>query len=181
MRVQRVLEGSEVKRKIECQGCGQAKIEGELCDAEIPSNDKKSMVPCGWPQIEIQRSDDGGIFIFLPLCPSNNAKDKVARRGRFASLISTDAARDYIASVKKQLRPLIERAIAEWGWKPVTTWQLVWTWVVLPRTSCDPHNYWKVSLDALEAGGAFFDDRYAITRLGGIWFDTKNTGMVFKL
>lgn len=161
--------------KVQCQECGGHKLFGHRCDAPVEGG------LCGWPQVSIRSCDDGGILVFMPLCPSTNAREGVVRMGKYARKILTAEARDYIASVAGQLSPLISQAIKGWAWKPVTTWRVVWTWVILPRTTCDPHNYWKVSLDTLERAGVFFDDRYALPRLGGIWFDSKNPGMVFKL
>ena len=180
-------KGGGAIAKVQCQGCGGHKLLGHICDA--PAAAKATLLDfratkaeagvCSWPQVRVERAQDGSLFVFIPLCPSTNARQEPAfgRRG----LRITTPARDYMDSVARELAPLFSEAIKRWGWKPRTTWDLVWYWLVLPRTSCDPSNYEKISLDTLEKAGAFFDDRYAITRLGGIWFDSKNPGMIFKL
>lgn len=172
MKAQRILEGHEIRRKVDCQACGQTKIEGEVCEAELEPGKL-----CGWPQIEIERMQDGRLLIFLPLCPSTNARMRPVRMGRLAREIETDDARDYIASVSAQLRPLIGRAIAEWGWKPITYWRGINIWVILPRTNCDAHNYGKVLFDALEAGSLTWNDKYLLPRYCGVWYDSKDPGV----
>jgi len=175
MKVQRVEEGDEVRRKVDCQGCGQPKIEGDTCDAETAPGKV-----CGWPQLEIHPTEDGRILIFLPLCPSTNDRQTAARMGRFSRLVLTEEARDYVASVGAQLKPLIVRAIEELGWKPITRWQGVELWTILPRTSADCHNYGKVLFDALEAGGVTWNDKYLMPDYRGLWHDTKIHCLIVK-
>lgn len=173
---QRIIEGG-VQRKVDCQGCGQAKIEGEVCEAVLVK--AKAPEPeklCGWPQIELTLTEEGRLLISLPLCPSTNARQVPRRYGK--GLASTPEVSDYIASVSAQLRPLIDRAMNEWGWKPITYWRGIDLWVILPRTSADCHNYGKVLFDALEAGGVTFNDKYLIPNYRGIWHDTKTPGVV---
>jgi Holliday junction resolvase RusA-like endonuclease len=164
MRAQRVIDG-EVKRKLDCQACGQPKLEGEVCEG------------CAWPQVGLTLKDDGRLFITLPLCPSTNDRTEPVRTGRWVQERLTDDARDYIASVSEQLRPLVARAITEWGWKPLTYWRGVDLWMILPRTSADCHNYGKVLFDALEAAGVAFNDKYIIPNYRGLWHDTKEKGV----
>ncbi len=177
---QRIIDGG-VQRKVDCQSCGQAKIEGEVCEAEL-SRDKGpagvEVTICGWPQIELEQVEDGRLRISLPLCPSTNDRQEPIRVGRYAQMRNTDKANDYIASVSAQLRPLINRAMQEWGWKPVTYWRGIDLWVILPRASADCHNYGKVLFDALEAGGVTFNDKYLIPNYRGIWHDTKTPVVV---
>lgn len=160
-----MLDG-EIKAKVDCQGCAQGKIEGDPCEG------------CGWPQISLTLAQDGRLLLFLPLCPSTNDRQSVARMGRYSRLVLTQDARDYVASVSAQLRPLVEQAVKEWGWKPITYWRGIELWTILPRTSADCHNYGKVLFDALEAGGVTFNDRYLIPNYRGIWHDTKATGVI---
>jgi ribosomal protein L32 len=163
---QRLLEGDEVKRKHDCQACGKPKLEGEVCES------------CGWPQIEIKETADAKLLIFLPLCPSTNARQIPKRYGK--GLTNTPDVTDYIASVSGQLRPLIEQAREAWGWRPITRWQSIELWTILRTTSADCHNYGKVLFDALEAGGLCWDDKYLIPLYRGLSFDYKAPGIIVK-
>lgn len=181
MRIHRPGAGGATT-KVQCQECGGHKLLGNLCDAPVGFDDEKNPILCSWPQVRLERSE-AGILIFMPLCPSTNARETVIRAGRFAQKVLTPEARDYIASVSGQLQPLVSQAIKLWGWKPVTSLRVVWVDLILPRTTCDPTNYWKVSLDTLEKAGAIWNDRYAVGRIGGVTYGTKDPApaMVFKL
>lgn len=166
MRAQRILEGHEIRRKVDCQACGQTKLEGDMCEAEVSPGKL-----CGWPQIELRMVQDGRLLIFMPLCPSTNARMRPVRMGRLAREIETDDARDYIASVSAQLKPMLEDAAKEWGWRPITYWRKIDLWLILPRTNCDAHNFGKILFDALEAGGLTFNDKYLLPQYRGVFHD----------
>jgi Holliday junction resolvase RusA-like endonuclease len=155
MSVRRVLGGPGLER-VECQVCYERKDLGKPCP------------DCGFPRIEIQPTATGHLVI-LPLCPSTNDRMEPMRAGRWAQMRLSSKARDYMETVATELR----RRLPEHGVKPVTTWKGIPTWVILPRVNADPHNYFKVSLDAMEKGGAFFDDRYALPRIESIYFSSE--------
>lgn len=118
--------------------------------------------------IQSQRLSDG-VLLFLPLCPSTNARMRPVRMGSRCRDILTAEARDYIRSVGFALRLWARaekfRAIASYAWLDL--------WFILPRRNCDAHNYGKVLFDALQAGGLVTDDKYILPRVMGIWHDAK--------
>jgi len=125
--------------------------------------------------IESQRLQDS-VLLFLPLCPSTNARMGVVRMGGFCRQILTKEARDYISSVGTPLA---------W-WKKASRFPTLDNyfaldlWYVLPRINCDASNYGKVLFDALEEGGIVSNDKYILPRVRGIWHD-KQTVAVVKL
>jgi hypothetical protein len=166
MGAKRYLEGDEVKRKVDCQECGGAKREGERCE------------DCGWPIIELERTEDGRMLMFLPLCPSTNARQQPAFRGR--GMVLTDDARDYIASVSDQLREMLKKAAEAWGWKPISRYQAIELWLILRTSTSDCHNYGKVLFDALEAGGFVWNDKYLLPLYRGVFVDSKQAAIIIK-
>ena len=123
-----------------------------------------------------QRLADG-VLLFLPLCPSTNARMRPVRMGRLCRDILTSEARDYIQSVGLALKLWARaekfRAIDAYAWVDL--------WFILPRRDCDVHNYGKVLVDALETGGIVTNDKYIRPRVMGIWHDVKNPQVVVKL
>lgn len=164
MRLQRVVEGHARTEKVECQVCGSVKELGLRCE------------DCGFPLISIDIMSDGRPLLFLPLCPSTNARMRPVRRGRHAQDILTDDARDYIASVGAELREMLPKL----NLKPITTWTCVDVWTILARTSADCHNFGKVAFDSLEAGGLVWNDKYLLPRYRGIWHDGKSPAFIVK-
>jgi hypothetical protein len=118
----------------------------------------------------------GAVLIFLPLCPSTNARMRPVRMGSRCRDILTTEARDYIRSVGWALR-LWARAEK---FQPIDSYCWVDLWFVLPRRSCDAHNYGKVLFDALEAGGLVTNDKYILPRVMGVWHD-KNAEVIVKV
>lgn len=123
-----------------------------------------------------QRLADG-VLIFLPLCPSTNARMRPVRMGSLCREILTAEARDYIQTVGFALK-LWARAEK---FQPIAAYSWVDLWFILPRTNCDAHNYGKVLFDALQAGGIVVDDKYILPRVMGIWHDAKNPQVVVRL
>lgn len=115
--------------------------------------------------VEIQRMSDG-ILIFLPLCPSTNARMKPVRFGSTCRDILTQEAREYIRSVGYELRMMMRREKL----KPIDGFAYVDLWFILPRTNCDAHNYGKVLFDAMEAGGLITNDKYILPRIMGVGY-----------
>ena len=118
--------------------------------------------------IQSQRLADG-ILLFLPLCPSTNARMRPVRMGGMCREILTSEARDYIRSVGLALK-LWARAEKL---QPIDAYSRVDFWFILPRTNCDAHNYGKVLFDAMEAGGLVTNDKYILPRVMGVWHDAK--------
>ena len=123
-----------------------------------------------------QRLSDG-ILVFLPLCPSTNARMRPVRMGGICREVLTKEARQYISSVGMDLR-LWARAEK---FRPIDAYAFVDLWFILPRTNCDAHNYGKVLFDALQAGGVVTNDKYILPRVMGIWHDAKNPMVIVKL
>ncbi|MHB2025143.1 MAG: RusA family crossover junction endodeoxyribonuclease [Elusimicrobiota bacterium] len=118
--------------------------------------------------IVTQRLSDGTL-IFLPLCPSTNARMRPVRMGSRCRDILTAEARDYIQSVGFALR-LWARAQK---FRPLDNYFRLDLWFILPRINCDAHNYGKVLFDALGAGGIVANDKYVLPRVMGVWHDPK--------
>lgn len=112
---------------------------------------------------------EDGVLLFLPLCPSTNARMRPVRMGSRCRDILTDEARDYIRSVGFALR-LWARAER---FRPISSYAWIDLWFILPRGNCDAHNYGKVLFDALEAGGIVANDKFILPRVMGIWHDAK--------
>ena len=118
--------------------------------------------------IASQRLSDG-VLLFLPLCPSTNARMRPVRMGRLCRDILTAEARDYIRSVGLALKL--------WArfeqFRPIDSYCRLDLWFILPRTNCDAHNYGKVLFDAMEAGGIVTNDKYILPRVMGVWHDAR--------
>lgn len=125
--------------------------------------------------ITSQRLADG-VLIFLPLCPSTNARMRPVRMGSICREVLTKEARQYIATVGMELR-LWARAEK---FRPIDAYSFVDLWFILPRTNCDAHNYGKVLFDALEAGGVVTNDKFILPRVMGVWHNAK-AEVVLKL
>lgn len=126
--------------------------------------------------IEAQKLTDG-YLLFLPLCPSTNRRTSPVVMGRFAREILTKEARDYIANVSRAL----------WLWAktvkiaPVQNYRKIDIWFILPRTTCDAHNYGKVLFDAIELSGLVTNDKYILPNIRGVWHDSKAAAAIVKL
>lgn len=120
-------------------------------------------------ELTAQRLSDG-VLLFLPLCPSTNARMRPVRMGRLCRDVLTKEARDYIQTVGMDLR-LWAR---DEKFRPIDAYAFVDLWFILPRTNCDAHNYGKVLFDALEAGGIVTNDKFILPRVMGIWHDSKS-------
>ena len=118
-----------------------------------------------------------GVLLFLPLCPSTNARMRPVRMGGVCREVLTKEARQYISSVGMDLR-LWARAEK---FRPIDAYSFVDLWFILPRTNCDAHNYGKVLFDALQAGGVVTNDKFILPRVMGIWHDAKNPQVVVRL
>ena len=120
-------------------------------------------------ELTSQRLADG-VLLFLPLCPSTNARMRPVRMGGVCRDVLTKEARQYISSVGMDLRLW---ALAE-KFRPIDAYTLLDLWFILPRTNCDVHNYGKVLFDALETGGIVTNDKFILPRVMGIWHDSKS-------
>jgi Holliday junction resolvase RusA-like endonuclease len=116
-----------------------------------------------------QRLADG-VLLFLPLCPSTNARMQPVRMGGICREVLTKETRQYISSVGMDLR-LWARAEK---FRPIDAYVFVDLWFILPRTNCDAHNYGKVLFDALETGGIVTNDKFILPRVMGLWHDSKS-------
>ena len=109
-----------------------------------------------------------GVLLFLPLCPSTNARMKPVKFGWTCRDILTKEARNYISTMGQALR--------NWArlekFEPIKTFSYFDLWFSLPRTNCDAHNYGKVLFDALEEGGIVANDKFILPRVMGVWHDT---------
>lgn len=123
--------------------------------------------------IESQRLSDGAL-IFLPLCPSTNARMRPVLMGHRCRDILSQEARRYISSVGTMLR-LWAKSVKL---KPIDTYTWVDLWFILPRTNCDAHNYGKVLFDAMEAGGLVTNDKYILPRIMGVWHGGKGEAII---
>ena len=119
----------------------------------------------------------GGVLLFLPLCPSTNARMRPVRMGGVCREVLTKEARQYISSVGMDLRLWARTE----KFRPIDAYAFVDLWFILPRTNCDAHNYGKVLFDALQAGGVVTNDKFILPRVMGIWHDAKNPQVVVKL
>ena len=99
-----------------------------------------------------------GWLLFLPLCPSTNARMHPVRMGRSCRDILTQEARAYIRAVGFDLRMMMRREKL----KPIDGYAYIDLWFILPRTNCDAHNYGKVLFDALEEGCVVTNDKYIL-------------------
>jgi hypothetical protein len=119
--------------------------------------------PFIWQRLE------GGTLLFLPLCPSTNDRMQPVRMGGRCREVLTKDAREYIRSIGVTLR-LWARAQRI---QPISGYAYVDLWFILPRTSCDAHNYGKVLFDAMQAGGVVTNDKFILPRIMGVWHDAK--------
>jgi hypothetical protein len=120
----------------------------------------------------------GRPLLLLPLPPSVNERTiPVIIHGRPRQILSK-VARHYIQGVGSQLFKLRKTLK---GFAPIARRTEVDLWLILPRTSCDPHNYQKVLCDALEAGGFTTNDRFLIPRYRGEHYDKEMTQAVVLL
>lgn len=131
-------------------------------------------------------------LLFLPLCPSTNARmqpmcmrqlhEYRSRHGRFGKMhrmrkvppckgieILSSKARTYINNVGGDLRRWAKKV----KYKPIDNYRTIELWFILPRRSCDGHNYGKILFDALEEGGIVTNDRYLLPLYRGVYHDTK--------
>jgi len=145
-----------------CQKCKAPKDEGSRCES------------CGFPDISIRPTADGRFLVFLPLCPSTNARMIPVRRGHYVCDALSPDARDYIASVSAELAPML----LELSIPPIKTWTSLPLWLILPRTSSDCHNFGKLLFDTLERAGAVENDRYLLPHFRGIWHDRDSAAIV---
>ena len=111
-----------------------------------------------------------GWLLFLPLCPSTNARTMPVRFGSVCRDILTPSAREYIDVISNTLKLWTSR----YKFNPVDTHQYFDFWFILPRTNCDSHNYFKILADCLEIGGVVENDKFILPRVNGISFDAKN-------
>ena len=125
--------------------------------------------------VSVQRLSNG-VLIFLPLCPSTNARMRPVRMGAHCREILTAEARDYIAYVGMALRVLMRQEHL----KPISSYSYVDLWFILPRTNCDAHNFGKILFDAMEAGGLVTNDKFILPRVMGVYHDV-NSQVVAKI
>jgi hypothetical protein len=115
----------------------------------------------------------GGWVLHLPLGPSVNRRTIPVRGVQRLS----PEARQYLHRVGSWC----------WGFKyekrfaPIDRRVDLRVWHVLPRRSCDQHNYTKIQLDALERGGLVTNDRLITPVYSGVWYDTQRTCFAVEL
>ena len=126
-------------------------------------------------ELTAQRLSDA-VLLFLPLCPSTNARMRPVRMGGVCREVLTKEARQYISSVGMDLR-LWARAEK---FRPIDAYAFVDLWFILPRTNCDAHNYGKVLFDAIEAGGIVTNDKFILPRVMGVYHDS-NAEVIVKI
>lgn len=119
-------------------------------------------------KIEVYRHS-GGLLFDLPLGPSTNRRTRPVRMGGFAREILTAEARDYLLTVGTQLQWIVRSLKI----RPVDRFAYFDLWFILPRRTCDAHNYGKVLFDALEQGGLVADDRFILPRVRGVFHDAQ--------
>ena len=132
----------------------------------------KSLIWTQHGALEVARASDGWLFDF-PLCPSTNGR-MVPSRG-FLRL--SNEARDYETERSKEAW-LWKRKT---GFKPIDSYTQVELWFILPRRSCDCHNYFKVFFDTLEKAELVTDDRFLVPLVRGLWHDSSYPRVIVKL
>ena len=122
-----------------------------------------------------QRLSDG-FLLFLPLCPSTNARMQPVRFGPRCQNILTQEARSYIRVMSTMLKLWAVKV----NFAPISEYAAIDFWFILPRTNCDAHNYGKVLFDALETGGIVTNDKFILPRVMGVWHQSPGE-VVIKL
>ncbi len=115
-----------------------------------------------------------GVLLFLPLCPSTNARMQPVRMGRNCRSILTQEAREYIRAVGLELKSLMKRE----RFMPIEGYAYVDLWFILPRTNCDAHNYGKILFDAMQLGGVVTNDKFILPRIMGVWHAAQGEAVV---
>lgn len=115
-------------------------------------------------------------LLFLPLCPSTNARMQPVRFGHRCQDILTNEARAYIRIVGNMLKLWVHQV----KFVPIDAFAWIDLWFVLPRTNCDAHNYGKVLFDAMQTGGIVTNDKYILPRVMGVWHQSPGE-VVIKL
>lgn len=115
-----------------------------------------------------------GILLFLPLCPSTNARMGVVRMGSACRQLLTAEARNYIDEMSSRFM-FWRRANRI---RPIQEFTYVDLWFILPRTNCDAHNYGKVLFDAMEKGGIVENDKFILPRYQGISYGAETAAIV---
>lgn len=122
------------------------------------------------------RLADGWLLDF-PICPPTNHRMMPIRIGRMTRLMLTKDSRNYMTVWSRHL----------WLWAkqerfaPITGYQVVPMWFILPTRSADNHNYFKVFFDMLEKAGVVTDDKFFIPQVRGLWFDRKDPRVIIQL
>lgn len=125
------------------------------------------------PVIAMQPLSDGWL-LFLPLCPSTNARMHPVRMGRNCRDILTQEAREYIRSTGFELRMMMRREKL----RPIDSYSYIDLWFILPRTNCDAHNYGKILFDAMEEGCVVTNDKYILPRIMGVGYGNPTEAIV---
>ena len=107
-----------------------------------------------------------GTRIYLPLCPSTNARMIPIRMGYQCREILTSDARNYIHSIGTELKIMMRQQKIS----AIDRFAYVDLWFILPRTNCDAHNYGKVLFDAMQTGGLFTNDKFILPRIMGVGY-----------
>ena len=106
----------------------------------------------------------------LPLPPSTNARTRPIIVAGHAQEILTKEARQYLDSVGNLLKVIVHSR----GIHAVHKYTRIGFWFILPRTNCDPHNYFKCLCDVLERSGVVSNDKFILPNVGGVWHDSKD-------
>lgn len=117
-----------------------------------------------------------GFLLFLPLCPSTNARMQPVRMGANCRAILTSEAREYIRTVGFELKAMMRKE----KFQPIDAYAYADLWFILPRTNCDAHNYGKILFDAMQYGGVVTNDKFILPRIMGVWHGGESE-VVMKL
>lgn len=130
----------------------------------------------GEPWIPV-RPEAYGNLLFLPLCPSTNARQKPTFRGGRPMLVNTHEANQYIETIGTWLRLWV----ADSGFRPIRELCRLECWMILRSTRQDPSNLLKILYDSLEAGRIVENDRLLLPNVRGVWHDAKRPEIIVRL
>jgi len=110
--------------------------------------------------------------ITLPLPPSVNSA-YYHNHNRHMTFLSK-AAKDWFEEVGWLLKGYKNlKTINDYVYLDLDFW--------LPRKNCDAHNYLKILCDGLQRCKVVSDDRYLMTRIQSVQFDTKSPRVAVRI
>jgi Holliday junction resolvase RusA-like endonuclease len=105
--------------------------------------------------------------LVLPLCPSIN-NYWIQRKGT-GYRIKSPEAQAWLEMASFMVKAYCRKN----GIKSIDRFYPIWLTWYLPRTNADSHNYLKGTLDSLELGGLFMNDKYILNRTKDVYYDKK--------